>query len=94
MKKMTYRSKLQNQLGTTHSKMMKANKRSTRRMAIKLESLMTRNQFKNVVPSHHLDLEMVQLVSTGMFSPKVKRSDTPRTTFQFTVSREPTVCFS
>ena len=58
----TLRSAEDNMLQT-----MKAKKRPTRRMGTKLPSLVTRNQFKSVVTEHHLDLKMVQLVSTRTF---------------------------
>ena len=94
MKKMMHRWKVQSQLGLTHLQTMKAKKKPTRRMMAKLQSLQIRNQSKNVATGHHLDLEMVQLVTTRTFSPRVKRPSIPRTTFPFVVFREPAGYFS
>ena len=82
-----HRWQVQNQLGPTHSQTMQVKKRPTRKMVAKLQTLQTRNQFENVATRHHLDLEMVQLVTTRMFSPRVKRPSIPRTTFPFIVFR-------
>ena len=57
-------------------------------MTAKLQNLQIRNQPKNVATGHHLDLEMVQLVTTRMFSPRVERPSIPRTTFPFIAFRE------
>ena len=80
--------------GMTCFQTMKAMKIPTRRMATKLQGLVTRNQFESVVTGHHLDLEMVQLVTTRTFLPQVERPNTPRTTFPFIASRELAECFS
>ena len=80
---MMHRWKVSNQLGLTHSQTMKAKKRPTRRMKTKLQNLQIRNQSKNVATGHHLDLEMVQLVTTRTFSPRVERPSIPQTIFSF-----------
>ena len=89
-----HRWKVQNQLGPTHLQKMKAKKRPTRRMMAKLQNLQIRNQYENKATGHHLDLEMVQLVTTRTFLPRVKRPSIPRTTFPFIVFREPAEYFS
>ena len=66
---------------------MKAKKRPTRRMTAKLENLQIRNQSENIATGHHLDLEMVHLVITRMFSLRVERPSIPRTTFAFIAFR-------
>ena len=81
-------------VGMTCFQTMKAKKRPTRRMATKLQSLQTRNQFENVATGHHLDLEMVQIVMTRTFSLQIERPNIPRTTFPFTASREMAGYFS
>ena len=63
-------------------------------MAIRLQSLVIRNQFESMITSHHLDLEMAWLVMTRTFLPLVKRPNTQGTTSPFIVSRELAGCFS
>ena len=43
---------------------------------------------KPVATGHHLDPKMVQLVTTSMFSTRVKRPSIPRTTFLFIAFRD------
>ena len=50
---------------------------------VELQNTQIRNQFENVATGHHLVLEMVQFVTTRMFSPGVKRTNTLRTTSTF-----------
>ena len=89
-----HRWKVQSQLGPTNLQTMKAKKRPTKRMMAKLQNLQIRNQSENIATGHHLGLEMVQLVMTRMFSPRVKRPSIPKTTFPFIAFKEPAGYFS
>ena len=84
-KQTMHKSKLQNQLEMISFQTMKAKMKPTRKMAIKLPSLVTRSRFKNMATGHHLDLKMAKLVMTRMFSPKVEGLNTPGITSLSTV---------
>ena len=57
-------------------------------MTARLRNLQIRNQSENIATGHHLDLKMVQLVTTRMFLPRVERPSIPKITFPFIAFRE------